>query len=132
MPLPTGRHIGSDSDGRRKNKIFLKKVIDNNLKIGYDWFIKRKKRGGAAYGTEQNNDSPTDYLYFLFHKITESARNVLIAGRYKIYQNSAEKLNIRLTKQEKQDIEYCLGKLNLSRTDTIIKGIGLVKKEIEK
>lgn len=43
-----------------------------------------------------------------------------------------EKLNIRLTKQEKQDIEYCSGKLNLSRTDTIIKGIGLVKKEIEK
>lgn len=43
-----------------------------------------------------------------------------------------EKLNIRLTKQEKQDIEYFSEKLNLSRTDTIIKGIGLVKKEIEK
>ena len=40
-----------------------------------------------------------------------------------------EKLNIRLTKQEKQDIEYCSEKLNLSRTDTIIKGVGLVKKE---
>lgn len=44
----------------------------------------------------------------------------------------SEKLNIRLTKQEKEDIEYCSEKLNLSRTDTIMKGIGLVKKEIEK
>ena len=42
-----------------------------------------------------------------------------------------EKLNIRLTKQEKEDIEYCSDKLNMSRTDTIMKGIGLVKKEIE-
>lgn len=43
-----------------------------------------------------------------------------------------EKLNIRLTKQEKEDIEYCSEKLNLSRTDTIMKGIGLVKEEIKK
>lgn len=42
-----------------------------------------------------------------------------------------EKLNIRLTKQEKEEIEYCSEKLNLSRTDAIMKGIGLVKKEIE-
>ena len=39
-------------------------------------------------------DSPTDYLYFLFHKTTGSARNALIAGRYKIYQNSAEKREV--------------------------------------
>ena len=44
----------------------------------------------------------------------------------------SEKLNIRLTKQEKSDIEYCSEKLNLSRTDTIMKGIGLVKEEIKK
>ncbi len=43
-----------------------------------------------------------------------------------------EKLNIRLTKQEKNDIEYCSEKLNLSRTDTIMKGIGMVKEEIDK
>ena len=42
-----------------------------------------------------------------------------------------EKLNIRLTKQEKEEIEYCSEKLNLSRTDAIMKGIGLVKKEID-
>lgn len=43
-----------------------------------------------------------------------------------------EKLNIRLTKKEKGDIEYCSEKLNLSRTDTIMKGIGLIKKELDK
>lgn len=42
-----------------------------------------------------------------------------------------EKLNIRLTKKEKDEIEYCSEKLNLSRTDTIMKGIGLVKKELD-
>jgi hypothetical protein len=42
-----------------------------------------------------------------------------------------EKLNIRLTRQEKEEIEYCSEKLNLSRTDAIMRGIGLVKKEIE-
>lgn len=42
-----------------------------------------------------------------------------------------EKLNIRLTIQEKEEIEYCSEKLSLSRTDTIMRGIGLVKKEIE-
>ena len=54
-------------------------------------------------------------------------------GRPPIQSESRrEKLNIRLTKQEKEDIEYCSEKLNLSRTDTIMKGIGLVKKEIDK
>jgi hypothetical protein len=42
-----------------------------------------------------------------------------------------EKLNIRLTRQEKEEIEYCSEKLSLSRTDAIMRGIGLVKKEIE-
>lgn len=43
-----------------------------------------------------------------------------------------EKLNIRLTKKEKEDIEYCSENLNLSRTDTIMKGIELVKEKITK
>lgn len=43
-----------------------------------------------------------------------------------------EKLNIRLTKKEKEDIEYCSERLNLSRTDTIMKGIGLVKENLDK
>lgn len=43
-----------------------------------------------------------------------------------------EKLNIRLTKAEKQDIEDCAGQLKLSRTDTIMKGIGLIKNELNK
>lgn len=43
-----------------------------------------------------------------------------------------EKLNIRLTQKEKKDIEYCSDKLELSRTDTIMIGIGLIKKELDK
>lgn len=54
-------------------------------------------------------------------------------GRPPIQETSrSEKLNIRLTKQEKEEIEYCSEKLNLSRTDTIMKGIGLVREEIKK
>ena len=54
-------------------------------------------------------------------------------GRPPIQETSrSERLNIRLTKQEKEEIEYCSEKLNLSRTDTIMKGIGLVKEEIKK
>ena len=43
-----------------------------------------------------------------------------------------EKLNIRLTEKEKSDIDYCSEKLNLSRTDTIMKGIGLIKQQLDK
>lgn len=43
-----------------------------------------------------------------------------------------EHLSIRLTKKEKQEINDCSEKLGMSRTDTIMKGIGLVKAEIEK
>lgn len=54
-------------------------------------------------------------------------------GRPPIQSESRkENLNIRLTKQEKADIEYCSEKLNLSRTDTIMKGIGMVKEKLEK
>nr|UVX54374.1 MAG: Transcriptional regulator, RHH-like, CopG [Bacteriophage sp.] len=41
-----------------------------------------------------------------------------------------EKLNIRLTKKEKDRIDKCAEVLGISRTDTIMKGIGLVEKEI--
>ena len=39
-------------------------------------------------------------------------------------------LNIRITRYESELIRECAEKLGISRTDTIIKGIGLVKKEI--
>ncbi len=41
-------------------------------------------------------------------------------------------LNIRLTKKESDDIQECADRLNLSRTDAIMKGIELVKSELEK
>lgn len=47
-------------------------------------------------------------------------------------ESRTEKLNIRLTTQEKSDIEYCAEKLNLSRTDTIMKGIRLIKEDLDK
>lgn len=46
-------------------------------------------------------------------------------------QSRKEKLNIRLTEKEKADIDYCSEKLNISRTDAIMKGIGLIKQELE-
>lgn len=40
-------------------------------------------------------------------------------------------LNIRITKEESQRIQNCADKLNMTRTDTIMKGIGMVEKEVE-
>ena len=40
-------------------------------------------------------------------------------------------LNIRITKEESERIQNCADKLNMTRTDAIIKGIGMVEKEIE-
>lgn len=42
------------------------------------------------------------------------------------------KLNIRLTEKEAELIQECAEALNKTRTDTIMYGISLVKKEIEK
>lgn len=54
-------------------------------------------------------------------------------GRPPIQDTSRnEKLNIRLTAKEKEEIKYCAEKLNISRTDTIMKGIYLVKERLEK
>lgn len=41
-------------------------------------------------------------------------------------------LNIRLTEKEAKDIQDCADKLNVSRTDAIMKGIELVKVMIKK
>lgn len=41
-------------------------------------------------------------------------------------------LNIRITKNEAQRIKECASKLNITRTDTIMKGIELVEKELNK
>ena len=40
-------------------------------------------------------------------------------------------LNIRITKEESERIQNCADKLNMTRTDTIMKGIEMVEKEIE-
>lgn len=40
-------------------------------------------------------------------------------------------LNIRITKEESERIRNCADKLNMTRTDTIMKGIGMVEKEVE-
>lgn len=47
-------------------------------------------------------------------------------------ESRKEKLNIRLTKEEKDRIDRCAEELRISRTDTIMKGIGLVENEIGK
>ena len=43
-----------------------------------------------------------------------------------------ERLEIRLTKQQTQDIEECAEALKVKRTEAIIKGIELLKAEIKK
>lgn len=41
-------------------------------------------------------------------------------------------LNIRLTDEEKQEIQYVADKLGMTRTDVILKGIQLLRAEIDK
>ena len=39
-------------------------------------------------------------------------------------------LNIRITVDEAKRIQHCADRMNMTRTDTIMKGISLVEKEI--
>lgn len=41
-------------------------------------------------------------------------------------------LNIRITKEESERIKRCAEKLDVTRTDAIMKGIEMVEREIEK
>lgn len=41
-------------------------------------------------------------------------------------------LNIRLTKKEAADIQECADLLEISRTDVIVKGVQLVRSELNK
>lgn len=43
-----------------------------------------------------------------------------------------ERLEIRLTKQQAQDIEECAKALNVNRTEAIVRGIELLKENIKK
>lgn len=40
-------------------------------------------------------------------------------------------LNLRLTEEEAKDIQYCAEKLEISRTDAIMKGIRMVKAQLD-
>ncbi len=51
-------------------------------------------------------------------KLTDNPKNV--------------KLNLRLTKQEAEDIQYCADKLHTTRVDVVNRGIRKVKEEIDK
>lgn len=54
------------------------------------------------------------------------------AGRPKKENPRNVNLNIRITKDEAKRIQDCSNKLGITRTDTIMKGIELVEKEITK
>ena len=44
--------------------------------------------------------------------------------------NKTEKLNIRLTKEDKKLIQDCADKMNISKSDVIVKAIELLKKTV--
>ena len=44
--------------------------------------------------------------------------------------NKTEKLNIRLTKEDKKLIQDCADKMNISKSDVIVKAIELFKKTV--
>lgn len=51
-------------------------------------------------------------------KLTDNPKNV--------------RLDLRLTKSEAEDLQYCANKLNTSRTDVINRGVKKIKEEIDK
>lgn len=54
------------------------------------------------------------------------------SGRPKSDNPKSERLEIRLTQKEAQDLKYCADALGLTRTEVINKGVQLVKAEIGK
>ena len=42
------------------------------------------------------------------------------------------KITIRSSEKERQDIQECADKMNVSRTDAIMAGIGLLKNKLDK
>ena len=54
------------------------------------------------------------------------------AGRPKIENPKSERLEIRLTKAEAEDIQYCAEKLNTNKTEAINIGIKMLKEELNK
>ncbi|MBF1146875.1 MAG: hypothetical protein HXL87_01605 [[Eubacterium] sulci] len=42
------------------------------------------------------------------------------------------RLSLRIAESEMEDIEYCMEQLSMSKIETVLKGISLLKKEIEK
>lgn len=54
------------------------------------------------------------------------------AGRPKKENPRNVNLNIRLTKQEAEEVQECADKLKITRTDAIMKGIHMVKEELDK
>lgn len=47
-------------------------------------------------------------------------------------ESRIEKINIRVSKKEAQKIQDCADRLNVTRTDAIMKGIDLLKAELDK
>ena len=47
-------------------------------------------------------------------------------------ESRTEKINIRVSKREAQKIQDCADRLEKTRTDTIMKGIDLLKAELDK
>lgn len=54
------------------------------------------------------------------------------AGRPKIENPKSERLEIRLTKEEAEDIQFCAEKLNTNKSEAIKIGIKRLKEELNK
>lgn len=56
--------------------------------------------------------------------------NKKIGRPTKRYTSKSEKLNIRLTKEDKQLIQDCADRMNISKSDVIVKAIELLNKTV--
>lgn len=83
-------------------------------------------KGGIHTGEDEIIDLVNDYevtSYKLTGKDEDGAKK---------YTRIRHRVEIRLDQSTSDDLDFCVSKLNTTKTEVIKKGISLVKKEIEK
>ena len=91
--------------------------------------------GGTPFVKKQKNlltNTVRAYIIISVRAILKGGVFISPAGRPKIENPKNIRLEIRLTEKQNKTLNECAEKLNVNRTDVIIKGIELVKEEIKK
>ena len=83
----------------------------------------------------KNFEKPLDFCTYICYNLCTGESEVKImsprTGR-PTANKKTERLEIRLTPQEAEKLQYCADKMSVSKTDVINRGIDLVQAELDK